>query len=458
MIFSEIYKLHGLPKAIVSDCDSYFTSIFWSHLHKLIGTQLKMSSAYHPETDGATERANRTITQMLRQCIHPTQKDWVSKLPAIEFAINSARSDTTGYSPFFLNYGRMPRAMIWNTARKNEYPGVRVFAQRLKSAVMAAHDSILAARIKQTRNANRKRALVPFKEGEFAYVSTENMTFPKGLARKLIPKYVGPYLLLKDFGNQSFQVQLPSHMIARGIRNVFHSSLLRIHHPNDDRRFPGRLYSQILAETEPDHEMEWAADKIVSHAGSKDKAIFEVLWRSGDKTWLPLNQVKELELLAPYFDAPKLTPRTGRPPVDDPQVFLGSLLAVNLYKEDFTSLGSHSLLLQGTTEPSLPNYPITPVTSSYPTIAPIATFHPKNHYKPHPCLSARPDSFVQLTAVNPNLIVHPAQLIKYLEYDHDIRRCSVTINAIEPSGYEAFATAYNLTKGKNPWRCHYWSV
>ena len=100
---------------------------------------------------------------------------------------------------------------------------------------MAAHDCILAARIKQIRNANRKRSIVPFKEGEFVYVSTKNMTFPKGLARKLIPKFVGPYLLLKDYGNQSFRVQLPSHMRQKGIHDVFHLSLLRIHHPNDDR-------------------------------------------------------------------------------------------------------------------------------------------------------------------------------------------------------------------------------
>ncbi|KNZ78763.1 hypothetical protein J132_10251 [Termitomyces sp. J132] len=72
------------------------------------------------------------------------------------------------------------------------------------------------------------------------------MTFPKGLARKLIPKFVGPYLLLKDYGNHSFHIQLPSHMLQQGIHDVFHASLLRIHHPNDDRQFPGQLYSQYL--------------------------------------------------------------------------------------------------------------------------------------------------------------------------------------------------------------------
>lgn len=122
-MFDGVYKLHGLPEAIVSDRDSLFTSAFWKRLHDLIGTQLKMSSAYHPQTDRATERANRTITQMLRQCVQPAQKGWAMKLPAIEFALNAARSDTTGFSPFFLNYGRLPHPMIWDF--RNRYPGVR---------------------------------------------------------------------------------------------------------------------------------------------------------------------------------------------------------------------------------------------------------------------------------------------------------------------------------------------
>jgi len=166
LMFENVYKHHGLPKNIIPDRDVLFTSTFWGHLHKLIGTKLKMMSAYHPQTDGSTERANRTVTQMLRQCVSPNQKDWVSKLPAIQFAINSARSESTGYAPFFLNNSRMPRTMIWNTAGSTEYSNVRTFAQKKKLALMSAHDSIIAACVKQTRDANRKRQLVPFKEGE----------------------------------------------------------------------------------------------------------------------------------------------------------------------------------------------------------------------------------------------------------------------------------------------------
>ena len=102
-------------------------------------------STYHPQTDGSTEQANRTITQILRQCIDSNQKDWVAKLPNIQFAINSARSESAGYAPFFLNNDRMPRAMIWNTVSSNEYSNVHIFAQKKKLALMSAHDSIIAA-------------------------------------------------------------------------------------------------------------------------------------------------------------------------------------------------------------------------------------------------------------------------------------------------------------------------
>ena len=125
LLFDNIYKHHGLPTSIVSDRDSLFTSQFWSRLNQLLGIKLKMSSAYHPQMDGATKRMNRTVTQMLRQCVAPHQKDWVVKLPAIEFAINAARSETTGFAPFILNYGRMPRSFIWNSTDQSEFPEVR---------------------------------------------------------------------------------------------------------------------------------------------------------------------------------------------------------------------------------------------------------------------------------------------------------------------------------------------
>ena len=257
LIFEHIYKLHGLPRNIISDRDVLFTSTFWKQLHRLIGTKLRLSSAYHPQSDGSTERANRTITQMLRQCVHSNQKDWVAKLPAIEFAVNSARSESTGFAPFFLNSGRMPRTMLWTSQLTNEFPAVRTFAIQRKLAIMAAHDSILAARVKQTRDANRKRRSAPFQEGELVYLSTQHISFAKGLARKLLPKFIGPYKILQDFGNASFKLELPSNLKKRGVHDVFHSSLLREHIPNDDRLFPGRLETQIGDTPDTEADEQW---------------------------------------------------------------------------------------------------------------------------------------------------------------------------------------------------------
>ncbi|KAJ8473319.1 hypothetical protein ONZ51_g7961 [Trametes cubensis] len=332
LVFAEVYRLHGMPRAIVSDRDSLFTSTFWTHLHRLVGVELRMSSAYHPETDGATERANRTVTQMLRQCVGNTQKDWVSKLPAIEFAINLARSDTTGYAPFFLNTGRMPRPMLWNDPSEDEFPGVRVYAQRVKQAVMAAHDSILAARVKQTRDANRKRRPAPFVEGDLVYVSTKNISLPKGLARKLAPKYIGPYRITKDFGNYSYRIDLPRNLRQRGVHDVFHASLLRVHEPSDDRLFPGRLEHQVADFGERSDE--WVIERVITHQGRGEDALFEVLWRSGDRTWVPYSDIRHVHAMGEYFEAlgveniGQLPPGSGQPPKDDPQIFLGNLRPV----------------------------------------------------------------------------------------------------------------------------------
>jgi len=298
VMFNLIYKLHGMPSNIVSDRDSLFTSTFWQKLHELTGVELRMSTSFHPQSDGATERANRTITQMLRQCVSPHQRDWAIKLPAIEFAINSARSSTTGYAPFYLNYGRLPPSMIWDAESK--YPGVRVFAQLMKDAVMSAHDAIIAARVKQTSLANRRRKEAPFVIGDLVYLSTENLSLPKGRARKLAPKFIGPYRIIEDYKNNSYMLDLPPELKQRGVHPSFHANLLRMHEPNDDRRFPGRQLQQIsdLGRLE-----EWSVSRVTDHHGAGTDALFEIEYTTGDKVWLPYHEVSRLEAVGQYLEA-----------------------------------------------------------------------------------------------------------------------------------------------------------
>jgi hypothetical protein len=289
-----------VSQRIISDRNSLFTSTFWKELHSLLGTELRLSSAYHPQTDGATERANRTMTQMLRQCVSPDQKDWVQRLPAIELAMNTAQLDTTGFSPFFLNYGQMPRTLVWDV--QTEYPGVRKFAQQMKLAIMAAHDSIIAARALQMAQANRHRRPVTLKENSLVYLSTKNLKPPKGQARKLVPKYIGLFLIRKIIApGTSYQLILSDKLKARGIHDVFHASLLRPHVPNDDRRFPGRQFHQLPGFGEKPRE--WSVDRIISHCGRGKSAEFEVQWSTGDITWMPYFDVKHLQAFDEYCEA-----------------------------------------------------------------------------------------------------------------------------------------------------------
>jgi hypothetical protein len=297
VIFDRVYKHHEMPSKIVSDRDSLFTSTFWKTFNELTGVELRMSSSFHPQTDGATERANRTITQMLRQCVAPHQRDWVSKLPAIEFAINCARSDTTGYTPFMLNYCRMPKSMIFET--EVEYPGVRVFAQKMKEAVMSAHDSIINARVKQTNLANQRRREAPFSQGDLVYLSTKNLSLPKGRARKLAPKFIGPYSILEDYRNNTYLLDIPAELKQRGIHPSFHADLLRVHIPNDDRRFPGRQLPQVVGIGKVE---EWSIGKIMSHHGKGTDTMFELEYKTGDRVWLPYHEVAKLEALTQYLE------------------------------------------------------------------------------------------------------------------------------------------------------------
>ena len=282
LMFEEVYKYCGLPKNIISDQDVLFMSTFWKELHQLIGTSLQMSSAYHPQTHGTTERANWTITQMLCQCIQPDQKDWVSNLPGIQFMIDLVWLASTCLSPFFLNYGQTLWTFIWNSILATKFAGVQNFLMQKKLALMSAHDSILAARVKHSRDANRKRITTPFQNGDLANLSTQNITFQKGLAQKLIPKFIGPYKIIRDYGNSSFKIDLPTELKKRGVHDIFHSSLLIIHLPNDDQLFPWRQEKQLGHSSKI--EEEWAIEEILTHHWANGDTIFKVKWKAGDIT------------------------------------------------------------------------------------------------------------------------------------------------------------------------------
>ena len=179
LILKEVVRLHGIPESIVSDRDTKFTSIFWKELHRLMGSKLLMSTAFHPQMDGATERANRSIAQILHTVVSNDQRDWSDKCLMVEFAINSSVNATTGYAPFELNYGYMPRSGQ-HISTDTMFKGVKQFAQQAVWNLMDAHDAILEHRIGQMNYSNKRcQPSVKYQINDLVYLSTKNLTLLK---------------------------------------------------------------------------------------------------------------------------------------------------------------------------------------------------------------------------------------------------------------------------------------
>ena len=109
---TEIVRLHGVPVSIVSDRDSKFVSRFWQTLQQSLGTELRLSSAYHPQTDGQTERTNQTLEDMLRMCVLDFQGNWETYLPLAEFVYNNSYHSSIEMAPYEALYGRKCRSPI----------------------------------------------------------------------------------------------------------------------------------------------------------------------------------------------------------------------------------------------------------------------------------------------------------------------------------------------------------
>lgn len=302
IFLTDVVRLHGLPETIVSDRDPKFTSQFWTETHRLLGVKLANSTAFHPQTNGASERMIRKVSQILRTMVKPDQTDWPKHLPMVEFAINSSVSASTGFAPFELTYGYIPKMI--QSVGMSEFTGVQDFADNARDMVLRAHDALIESRVDQTHHANTRRCKDDprLKTGENVYLSTENLNLPKARARKLMPKYIGPYKILScNRETSQYTIELPEELLKRRIHPTFHARLLRPAVANDDARFPNRE-ATFFYDFGDDPEREWRVDSIVDHHFSGNTINFDVLWETGDITREPYTNCKDLEALDQYLE------------------------------------------------------------------------------------------------------------------------------------------------------------
>ena len=302
----EIVRLHGVPDTVVSDRDTKFNSEFWRELSKALGQKLLMSTAYHPQTDGSSERGIQTMSQILRSVVNDYQDNWLHQLPMVEFAMNSAVSSSTGYAPFEANYGWLPR-LIQGFGDESQHEGINQFIESIKDTLDRTHDKIVTQRVRQATQANKhRREGNKFQQGDQVLLSTTNLNMPKGRAKKLYPKYLGPYKVLKaDHKTSTYKLKLPPDLAKRQVHDVFHENVLKPFMPNNDQLFPKRE-ALMHYEFGNDPEQEWIVRAIEDHKWSPN-LLFKVRWEYGDATWEPLDVVKELEALDQYLELEGVT-------------------------------------------------------------------------------------------------------------------------------------------------------
>ena len=288
-----VVRLHGIPKYIISDRDPRFTSSFWQQLWKLHGTQLKMSTAYHPQTDGQTERANRTLEDILRHYVSNKQDDWDEHLTAAEIAVNNSVQASTGFTPYFLNYGEHPWFPAQVSLDSVTNDTLYDVMQQLNNNLQMAKRNMELARDRQTHYANVHRRDFVFKEGEEVLLSTQNLKLPKGITPKLSNRYIGPFKIVDVVSPTAYKLQLPDTM---KIHPVFHVSLLKAYNSGGNND-----HEQKVIEIVDESKREYEVDKLLGKRFGKDSQMeYLVLWKGypdTESTWESYETVKDLKAL-----------------------------------------------------------------------------------------------------------------------------------------------------------------
>jgi len=284
LFFDNVFRRFGMPSAIVSDRDVRFTSNFWQALMSHLGTSLKMSTAFHPQTDGLAERANRTVEEMLRAFIdHKHQDNWDKFLTSLEFAYNNSVNRSTGYTPFYMLHGFHPNtpASLLNL-RSSAAPAVDAVIKDIHDTMKLAKQNLATAQMRQQVDANTKRRHEEFLVGEKVYFSTKNLSHIPAASRKLAYKYMGPFSIIEKIGDSAYKLLLPA---GYTMHDVFNVSLLKRWVPTEDRLpiEPPPLYY--------DHgDPCYTVERIVDHKGNGKNKRWLVKWQGyadDDNTWEP---------------------------------------------------------------------------------------------------------------------------------------------------------------------------
>ncbi|EAQ87652.1 hypothetical protein CHGG_04271 [Chaetomium globosum CBS 148.51] len=264
VIYRNVTAVHGWPEEWITDRDTKFASKFWQALMTKLGTRSKLSTAYHPQTDGQTERLNQIVEQYLRLYVNFQQDDWVELLPTAQLAYNTTVTETTKVTPFFANYGYEADL---RQGPDVSVPRAAVKADRMSSlhAMLKEELEFVRTRMKKFYDRNRLEGPRP-EEGGKVYLISRNLR-TKRPSRKLDFRKIGPFKIDKKISENNYALALPS---AKELRDtVFHLSLPEPAHKN------ARLDKGVEAE---DEEELWDVEEILDSRITNGQVECSVKW------------------------------------------------------------------------------------------------------------------------------------------------------------------------------------
>ena len=399
VFFRSWIKRHGTPRKIISDRDPRFTSRFWRRLFELAGTKIGLSTAYHPQADGQTERANRTLESILAGQVNAWQNDWDKYLPMAEFAMNSAYHSSIKMAPFQVLYGKIPLMPMEHLVPERKVPHAEDFLMKMTNVIKEVRHNLIKAKQAQKKYADKHRRSHTFKEGDQVLLSTKNLNLPDQQKGKLGARWAGPYQITEEIGENTFRLNL-----GEGVRmhDVFHTDKFKPYHTQRNQEFPGRVQSPpppLIIQGEEHYLVEG----IIGKRCRKGVTQYLVRWKgygAENDTWEPEINVQHLTQELRKFNQMKrsqvqmiLRSERRSPPSE-------SFLSASFHQQ--SPALHHSLsslnLLSTQTPSSTPNTPY-PRTSSF---MEMGNFQAKLSYQGTPFLPETPQHW-QVRSSSPNL-------------------------------------------------------
>ncbi|GKA03934.1 putative nucleotidyltransferase, ribonuclease H, partial [Tanacetum coccineum] len=267
--------------------DPKFTSRFWKGLQKAWGTRLKFSTAFHPQTDGQSERTIQTLEDMLRACALEWTGSWDEYLCLVEFAYNNSWHASIKAAPFELLYGRKCRAPIcWDEVGERLIEGPELI-EITNEKVAVAKEKLKEARSRQKSYADKHRRDLEFQVGDRVFLKVSPFRGVKrfGIKGKLSPRFIGPFEILERIGEVSYRLALPPQLSH--VHDVFHVSLLRgyHYHPLHVASYP---FDQIQPDMSLSEEPESILDRQERVMRNKVIPFVKILWKNHperEATW-----------------------------------------------------------------------------------------------------------------------------------------------------------------------------